>query len=73
MSEHIGEVFSENWDCRKLGLGFRVVWGVKCATCGIVAVSLSEEEAKKCMTAHANEMQEDAAGEGYSAGQESSM
>jgi len=64
MSQHIGEIFSEDWDCRKLGLGIRVVWGVKCAICGIVAVCLSEEEAKKCMTAHASAMQQDIAGEG---------
>jgi hypothetical protein len=58
MSEHICEIFFGNWDCRKFGLGTRVVWGVKCAVCGIFAVYVSEGEAKKCMTAHANEIQE---------------
>jgi hypothetical protein len=63
MGEHICEVFFGNWDCTKFGLGTRVVWGVKCAVCGIVAACVSEEEAKKCLTAHASEIQEDTAGE----------
>jgi hypothetical protein len=61
MDQHICEIFFGNWDCRKLGLGSRVLWGVKCAVCGIVAPCVSEEEAKKCMAAHVSEMQEDTA------------
>jgi hypothetical protein len=63
MNEHICEIFFGNWDCRKFCLGIRVVWGVKCAACGIVTSCVSEEEAKKCVTAHATKMQENTAGE----------
>jgi len=60
MNEHTCEIFFENWDCRKVNSGIRVVWGVKCAVCGIVAACMSEEEAKKCVTAHTSEIKEDA-------------
>jgi hypothetical protein len=63
MGDHICEMFFENWDCRKFGLGIRVVWGVKCAVCGLVAVCVSEEEAKEWVTAHTRGLQEDAAGQ----------
>ena len=58
MDQHICEIFFGNWDCSKFGLDIRVVWGVKCADCGIVAVCVSEEEAKKCGAGHASEIQE---------------
>jgi hypothetical protein len=63
MSEHICEVISGNWDCSKFGLGIRVVWGVKCGVCGIVATCVSEEQAKECATAHASEIQKVTTGE----------
>jgi len=56
MSQHICEIFFGNWDCGKFALDIRVVWGVKCAVCGIVAVCVSEEEARRCVTAHASEI-----------------
>ena len=62
MNQHICEIFFENWDCRKVGLGIRVIWGVKCAVCGMVGACVSEEEAKKCMTVHVSETQEYTAG-----------
>jgi len=64
MSQHNCEIFFGNWDCTKFGLDTRVVWGVKCAVCGMVATCINEEEAKECVTAHASEIQEDAADKG---------